>query len=229
MALNNFNIIQLVNLAINRDINTQAFTTEEYQTLINSNSIRKFKQKLGLPEEYAKNIPVAQEGVGLSKKNEQDLQPFLQYEVNAVAGGVVDLSSKDIGYLSDLIPNPVGKRGIDYITSDEIGDRLNNPITAPSADDPVYFRTSASVFSVFPVTVTSVTAVYYKNPTSAVVVITADPVTLLPVYDAGSSTELEWDDVNKIDIAYMIIRDAGVSIERPDVVQLADNLVKTSK
>lgn len=229
MALTNFNIIQLVNLAINRDINTQAFTTEEYQTLINSNSIRKFKQKLGLPEEFAKNIPVAQEGVGLSKKNEQDLQPFLHYDDEAVAGGSVDLSAKNVGYLIDFIPNPVGKRGMDYISFAEVGDRLNNPITAPSSNDPVYYRTSKDIFAVFPVTITAVSVAYYKNPTPAVVVITADPVTLLPVYSTGGSTELEWDDINKIDIAYMIIRDAGLSIERPDVVQLADNLVKTSK
>jgi len=229
MALTNFNIIQLVNLAINRDINTQAFTTEEYQTLINSNSIRLFKRKLGLPEEYSKDMPIAQEGVGLSKKIELDLAPFLNVDTTAVLGGVVDLTSKDIGYLMDFIPNPIGKRGMDYINVDEVGDRINNPITAPTADDPIYYRTALGTFTVYPVSVVSVNVAYYKNPTPAVVVIDTNPTTLLPEYDSGSSTELEWDDVNKIDISYMIIRDAGVSMQRADVAQMADNLVKTSK
>ena len=229
MALTNFNIIQLVNLATNRDINTQAFTTEEYQTLINSNSIRLFKRKLGLPEEYAKDMPVAQEGVGVSKKIELDLAPFLTHEIIAVAGGVVDLTGKDIGYLEDFMTNPIGLRGMDYLKGDEIGDRINNPITAPTADDPVYYRTELRKFTVYPVSITSITAIYYKNPTTAVVVIDTNATTLLPEYNGGSSTELNWDDVNKIDIAYMIIRDAGLSVQRPDIVQLADNLVKTSK
>jgi hypothetical protein len=229
MSLTNFNIIQLVNIAVNRDINTQAFSTAEYQTMINSNSIRKFKIKLGLPEEYSKDYPVAQEGVGLTKKIEQDLEPFLHYDVLPVAGGVLDLSSKDIGYLIDLVPSPVGTRGMDYITLSEVGDRLNNPITEPTADDPVYYRTAKDTFSVAPVSIVNVSTAYYKNPVEAVVIITADPTTLLPVYDANASTELEWDDINKIDIAYMIIRDAGVNIERADVVQYANNLVKTSK
>jgi hypothetical protein len=79
---------------------------------------------------------------------------------------------------------------------------------------------------VYPATITRVTVHYYEEPAAALVTFTTDPVTLLPVY---SGTELAWSNSNKVEIAYRILRDAGVNIERSDVMQYANQIVQSGK
>ena len=225
--MNNFDIIKLVNVAVNRDFNTFAFTTDEYQTIINANSKKLFNRKLGLPEEYAPNAPIPREGVSISKKNEQDLAPFFVRTTKALATGLLDLTSENPAYIIGVMPSTVRKRGIDEVTFDELQERLGNSLTEPTLDDPIMARNSRYQFTVYPTSMTSVDVAYYKYPTDCVISITANSTTNLPEYNAGGSTELEWDDINKITIAYMTIRDAGMAIERNDVEQYAQQLIST--
>lgn len=221
--MTNWNIIQIVNMIVNRDINSMAFTPEEYQTMINAQSLKLFKTKLGSPEEY-KGTPNGQQGVGYSKKIDRDLNPFLVYSTKAVAAGVLDLTTENPAYINAIIPVPMIGRGFDEITQDEIGDRTNNPITMPTLSDPVIFEAGANLFNVLPASITNVKVSYYKYPASATVSVTANVATLLPEYGAGN-TELEWGDMNKVDIAYFIARDAGLNVERNDVVSVANQIL----
>jgi len=49
----------------------------------------------------------------------------------------------------------------------------------------------------------------------------------LPVYT--SIAELEWSDPHKIEIAYMMIREAGVNIEKQDAVALSNQIISTGR
>ena len=69
---------------------------------------------------------------------------------------------------------------------------------------------------------------YYKETREAVVVYTTNSTTLLEEYDAGNSTELEWTDNDKVIIAYRILRDAGVNIEKSDVVALSQQIIDSN-
>ena len=225
--MNNFDLYNLVNYVINKDINGNAFSPSEFDTVLNTQSLRLFKKKLGLPEEYQPNAPIPRQGVDLTSVNQRDLRPFLVTEVLALTSGAIDVSSKNIAHVLSAAPNPQTGFECDELTSSEYYNRSNNAITAPTLYHPAFAWRSDTSLEFLPNTITSANIKYYKYPTTAVTVITANATTLLPEYDAGSSTELEWDDVNKIDIAYAILRDAGVNLERGDVLQYANNVVKT--
>ena len=224
--MTNHDIIKIVNFVLNKDINGNAYNNDEYAAIINAQSLGLFNECLGLKQEYSADSPVARTGVGVSKKNTYDLLPFYRTSTKTVTGGQVSLTGLGLEYLISVIPVPVVARGFDEVDADELANRLVNPITYPSVSDPIMCWTNATTFIVYPASITSVTVHYYVNPSTAVVAFTADPVTLLPVY---TGTELLWSDRNKKEIAYRIIRDAGVNIERSDAMQYADNIVKSGR
>lgn len=224
--MTNHDIIKIVNFVLNKDINGNAFGAAEFTSMINAQSLRLFYDKMGLTQEYQLNAPVARSGVGLSKKLTQDLLPFYKTTTKAVVGGMVSMTGLNSEFIISIIPVPVIARGFDEVNADELGNRLSNPITAPSLSDPIMVWTANDTFMVYPATITSVTVHYYETPAIASVSFTTDPVTLLPVY---TGTELAWSDSNKVEIAYRIIRDAGMNIERSDVMQYANQIVQSGK
>lgn len=224
--MTNHDIIKIVNFVLNKDINGNAFGAAEFTSMINAQSLRLFYDKMGLTQEYQLNAPVASSGVGLSKKLTQDLLPFYKTTTKSVVGGMVSLAGLSSEFVITVIPVPIIARGFDDVNADELGNRLSNPITAPSLSDPIMVWTASNTFMVYPATITSVTVHYYETPAIASVSFTTDPVTLLPVY---TGTELAWSDSNKVEIAYRIIRDAGMNIERSDVMQYANQIVQSGK
>lgn len=224
--MTNHDIIKIVNFVLNKDINGNAFGAAEFTSMINAQSLGLFYDKMGLTQEYQLNTPVARSGVGLSKKLTQDLLPFYKTTTKAVVGGMVSMTGLNSEFIISVIPVPVIARGFDEVNADELGNRLSNPITAPSLSDPIMVWTASDTFMVYPATITSVTVHYYETPAIASVSFTTDPVTLLPVY---TGTELAWSDSNKVEIAYRIIRDAGMNIERSDVMQYANQIVQSGK
>jgi hypothetical protein len=224
--MTNHDIIKIVNFVLNKDINGNAFGAAEFTSMINAQSLRLFYDKMGLTQEYQLNAPVARSGVGLSKKLTQDLLPFYKTTTKAVVGGMVSLAGLSSEFVITVIPVPIIARGFDDVNADELGNRLSNPITAPSLSDPIMVWTASNTFMVYPATITRVTVHYYEEPAAALVTFTTDPVTLLPVY---SGTELAWSNSNKVEIAYRILRDAGVNIERSDVMQYANQIVQSGK
>ena len=227
--MNNWDIIKIVNLVQNKDLNGNALNQEDYESAINTQSLRLFKKKLGLPEEYAKDQPIAQEGVDVSKKIDQDLSPFLRIETATKVENSLDLSSYNPAYIAYFLPVPQGLRGFDEVTLGELPERLGNAITFPTLDDPICVRSGKNKFALYPSGILGATIAYYKYPTPAKVVWTRNTTTLRPEYDMVNSAELEWDDINKMDIAYMILRDAGTSIQRRDIEMYANDLVKSGK
>ena len=225
--MNNFDIYNLVNYVLNIDVNGNAFSPPEFEDSLNSESLRLFKKKLGLPEEYQPNAPIPRQGADVSSVNQKDLRPFLRTEPLTITAGEVDVSAKNIAHVLGLAPNPQTGHPCDDLSSSEFYDRINNPITIPTLYSPVSVWQSEDVIQLFPSTITSANIKYYTYPIEAVFVVTADPTTLLPVYDAGSSTELEWDDINKVDLAQMVLRSAGVNMQRNDIQNYANNIIKT--
>jgi len=224
--MTNYDIIKIVNLAINKDINGNAFSPDEYITMINAHSIRLFMQRLGLTSEY-NGQPVAREGVSISKVNEMSLLPFQVIETLIPVNGLLDLTGKNIAYIGAVLPTTITGRGFSEIYPYQLGERLGDPITQPTSADPMLMWRTPVSMQIYPATITSISVIYYKYPTSANFTITPNPTTLLPVYT--SIQELEWNDSDKVEIAYRIIREAGVNIERGDVVQYSNEVIKTGK
>ena len=216
--MTNWDIITICNQIRNKDLNGEDIRADEWQSLINANSKKLFDKKLGLESEYQLNAPIARRGAGVSRKVSTELLPFFRKETVTVTGGIADFSSKSIGYLLAINPTTITGRGFDELEPDEVADRLGSVVTAPTAKDPCFeWRTKNSIL-VYPNTISSVTLTYYTYPTSAVVSLTTSPTTLLQSYNSAGSTETGWLDSQLVEIAYMILRDLGVNMERQDIL-----------
>mgnify|MGYP001766100663 CR=1 FL=1 len=135
----------------------------------------------------------------------------------------------NIAYIASITPVPHTGRSFDILKLSELPERLMNAITAPTEKDPVCLRTGHAKIEIYPATLTGAKIAYYKYPRQAVIAVTRNATTLAPEYDSGNSIELEWDDLNKVEIAYIVLRDAGVNIERQDVQAYADKLIRSGK
>lgn len=225
MALTNWDILTIVNTVLNKDLEGNAISTSEAETLINAQSQMMFAEKLGLPNEYARNVPLARRGAGVSRKVSQELRPFLKKVNKSVSGGSLSFT-EDIGYLLSVEPETISGRGFDIIESDELADRLGSEVVAPSLDDPVLLWETNTTAAIYPTSITNVTVRYYEFPEDAVIATTTNSTTLREEYDSGNSTELDWNDEQKVEIAYRVLRDAGVNIERQDVVALGERVTQ---
>jgi len=224
--MTNHDIIKIVNLAVNKDMNGNAFSPDEYKTMINAHSRRLFMECLGLTQEYQNGLPISRTAVSISKVNEMKLLPFHVVEVIAVTGGQLNVTGKDIAFLSAMLPSTLSGRGFDELFDYELPYRLTDPIVAPTLDDPIFVWRSPVEILVYPATVTSVIAYYYTYPDDANFTMTYD-ANLLPVYT--SINELDWNDTEKTEIAYRMIREAGINIEKADAVGYADKVISTGR
>ena len=226
MALTNWDIITLVNLIRNKDLEGEDVTASEFQTLINSQSKLLFAEKLGVPNLYQLNAPIERRGVNVSRKIAGELRPFYVRETVLVVGGAADFSEKSIGYIDAIEPSSISGRGFDELFGDEVADRLGSAVVAPTEEDPCYeWSTGGNSILVYPSTITSIVFKYYTFPTDAVVATTDNVTSLLEEYDSENSTELLWEDEQKVEIAYRILRDLGINMERQDVTAYAQNIV----
>jgi hypothetical protein len=212
--ISNNDILNIVNVVINRDLNGASLNKDDYEAELNAQSLRLFNSKL--PQ------------VGITKKVDKDLSPFFCKVTKVAVRGSIDLTAENPAFIASMIPNPFTARGFDEVTAGELPDRLMNAITEPTLSDPIIVIGGDNRFDVYPSGILGATIMYYKYPSKATVVYTHDPVTLRPIYDP-SSVELEWSDTCKIDLAYMILRDAGMNVNRHDIEQFADSVVKSGK
>lgn len=223
--MTNWDIITLVNLVRNKNLSGEDIRTDEFETLINSQSQLLFAEKLGVPSQYSPNNPIARNGAGVSRTINTELRPFLTVENAVVTGGTVNLASKKIGYMLDIRPTTITGRGFDELTPDEVADRQGDAVVAPTLKDPAYYWITNESIAILPSSLASVTLSYYKYPTDAVVATTVNATTLREEYDSVNSTELDWDDEQKIEIAYRILKDVGINMERGDITQYAQQVV----
>ena len=221
--MNNFDIYQLLNFIVNKDVYAQAIGPPEMELELKSKNLVHFRARLGLPETY---IPgSANEGAGVTAVVEKDLLPFLVEATNQnPVNGIVVLD--DWYFINDFYT--ATSITTSKLKAGEISSRQNNYITKPT----IYHIAGEIVptgIRVYPATLTGVTVSYYKQPKDPVFQIITDPLTLEMTYDTVNSVELEWDDMNKLSILVLILQDLGLNVERQDVLQAAAKMIQTGK
>lgn len=221
--MNNFDIYKLLNYVVNKDVYAQAISPDEFDLELKAKNIRHFRKRLGLPETYVPGS--ANEGAGTTRLTDKDLLPFLVEETKNPVNGVINISSNwyyIIDYYTALSVTA------DLMSIDEVSNRINNFITKPTAQHLAAYPVKAGL-RIFPATTNNVTVLFYRTPVTPHFVTSINSTTRVLEYNTTASTELEWDDGNKMDILYMILQDMGMNIERGDVQQMAMKLIQQGK
>ena len=220
--MNNFDLYKLLNFVVNKDVTAQALSEPEFNLELKAKNIRHFRVRLGLPEGYRTgDVTKAVESTAL---NQADLTPFLiDQDFVSVSGKVV---LPGWYYILDFYSS--ASRSSERISYQEISSRLRDPQTKPTEKDLAAYIIKDGL-QVFPATVTPIHVLYYRKPVEPVFVTKVNAATHELEYDHVLSTELEWDDGNKLDIMHMILLDFGINISRGDVSQYANKLVEQGK
>lgn len=206
---------------------------EQMDLVLRVASLRHFKRKLGLPEEYAPTQPFATQVPEISTKITMDLDIFKVWmggtngKLTIDADGIAILPTDHFYPLSIIYPVTEGSqvvhKNVEVLTDSEWADTLSSKIIIPSRSYPVA-NFQSGIIRFMPKNLQFVDFTYLRKPKNPVYATTI--VSGSNVYDPVHSQELEWDEVNQIDIIHLILSDMGVVCSLPDIFNVAEKVKK---
>ena len=204
----------------------------EFELALKAANIKHFKQKIGLPEEYQPGMPLPRQVPEITMKITEDIRPFKVFMGRGAGANATPLSVDD-GYAT--IPDDyyyplsmvyrwvkdgaIVRRNIDIVDDLEWGNRISDPLTKGTKKNPIC-NYQATEIRFQPDSILFVDFTYLRMPNEPVFATKYDDGYVQ--YDAANSTELEWDDINQLDILYKTLTDLGFGLKRGDVIQYAE-------
>lgn len=235
--MNNQDILNWINYVCNKEQTGRTFTPEQYNVALGIANLRYYKKSYGLPEDYQLQGPFVREVYEKSQYVTDKMRRFkvvmgdisnlaMIVDINGIAPIPSDyfhVSSVRYFNTASGVCNPdESQTDVEILMDAEWADRIGNSITKPSLGDPVcMFQASEIWFR--PKAVNYIQFTYLRLPITPVYAYTVNADDSYS-YDAANSTEMEWDDIDKIEIAKIILADAGINLNKGDITQYAELL-----
>lgn len=219
--MNNFQLWRLLNYILDKDIYSQRIPAPAFELQLQAKNVRLMRKRLGFPESYKMGAP-SPVVVDATRLLQADLRPFYVDDDFPVANGVVVIP--DCFYVENYLVS--GYRSSDLVSRQELSQRLTDPQTKPSNKDTLAIITATGLH-VYPEDLNQVHVWYLRNPVTPVFKVKTDESNLEPVYDTDASKELEWDESGKLDILAMILAESGLTVNRGEITQYAEQVIKT--
>lgn len=200
--------IQLITSAL-KEVKTM--TIEEYNLFLERANMDLFDQIYGFIK-----LPGGNEA---SQRVKDSLAPFRTDATINLTVGSGSLPANYFHATGCLYNDGTKNREVDIVTDQEWVYRQSDSLSNPTVKYPIA-RTKTGNILVNPTSIASVTLYYYKYPTTPVYA--QQESNGIMVYDAGSSTELEWEEDRHDDIIRLICGYLGLSVGRPDIVQYTE-------
>ena len=222
-TLNDINF--LVSYALEKKAPAIELPQNKFEQLLYQAELIQFKRKLGIPEQYNPNNP---QGFEIDKVITSDLEPFKVIMGDKtpelkVKDGYADIPG-DYYYPSTMRLRLVKKgvqswRNVDILPDKEFNKRMTSSLLQPSLRYPCA-NFQAGVIRVEPRTVHSLYFVYLRLPVKPVYAVKY--IRGFAEYDAAKSTELEWNDINILDIISILLNELlQVQISMQEIQQIA--------
>jgi hypothetical protein len=225
-------MFSLIEFITNKDFAGNIVTPDKFQLLIATANIDHFRDKYGLPEEYAPGSPLPLERSDITRKNTDDLKALkVRLPNRTVTNGIISYPSdyvhlesivynysKTINGVATSLPRPV-----EILREPEFASREGNYTKTPTTQNPCGIIRSDGVH-VRPITISACDFVYYKFPRTPIFsYIEGDGFI---TYNASTSVELEWPEDEKIVIMRRCLEYIGVNLREADIVNYANTKVK---
>ena len=216
--MNNFDLYQLLNLVVNKDVYANAMSDSEFQLQLQAKNIAKFMDELPT----RKSIDGQSSGAGVTRMTQHNLSPFIIDNDFTITAGEATVAG--LYYLENFWTST--SKTSEIISFQEAASRIKSYIKPPTTTDLVAYIVEGGL-KILNVVSGTIHVLGYRLPATPTFVITTNETTLEMEY--LSSVELEWNDGCKLDILYMILQEMGVTIERNEVSQLANKLIVTGR
>lgn len=195
------------------------------------------KAQLALFNQYHTNpkLPaqVQASNYGESQRIDDALSPFkAKYTftgggspVNITSGGVITMPSNYMHLISlytTVYNSTLGRNvysGVQVLNEEELIERLESQVIPVSVDDPIAIMNASNQIQLFPEQAQSGGVYYFRRPVAPVFVYTQSGRTI--TYNSGSSTQMEWRDVDINNIISIALSYYGLNLGAQDVVQFA--------
>lgn len=202
-----------------------------FNELLNVCQLKHFKKKIGLPEEYQPGLPLPRQVIEITQKITDDLRRFKvnhgdDLPVYKVNHGQAVIPSNYYIVSTLVYPAKSGDRRIEIVTDTQFADRMNSSLIKPRMRYPIA-NFQKSFIRIEPKEIRYIKFIYYRYPNRAQYSIALpDPDRDTPnwfmEYDPVTSVQLEWDDVNTVDIIHMMLQDLSITVEKRDLFQYAN-------
>lgn len=207
------------------DANNRQLSDKSINRLMDGASLKQLKRKMGLPEHYQPGQPLSTQGYEVTPMISHDLEPFKRYKgwddepaLTVGTDGFI-LLPDDYFYYSSMTHTVDGvKKHFEFMPDEEFEKRVGDPLIAPNERNPVANLQFGHI-RIAPITIQEVSMTYIKRPDKPVYA--TKTTNGYREYDETNSVELEWDDVNRLDIIYIMLYDLGINMQRGDLVQYA--------
>jgi hypothetical protein len=113
-------------------------------------------------------------------------------------------------------------KSIKIISEDELANRLDSFIFNPSTSAPVGVLNGKGSIQLFPMNDLDVDVHYLRRPATPVFGYSINSSARTLIYDANSSTQLEWSDIHINNIISKAVSVLGASIKDPQAVQFGE-------
>lgn len=189
---------------------------EEFNRLINQAQYQRFNYLYGMPEQFAApNFPVPKVAYARTQGIAEALSPFIERVTATFASGSYTLPAG----LVHGVALRVGNKKVQRVELDRIASYLDSTINAPSADYPIYCQVD-NTYKIYPSTITTAEFEYLRLPNQAVWGYTI--VSGVPVYNSGTSTDLEWSTTEINNIVNILLSYFGISTRDSQMIQYAE-------
>jgi hypothetical protein len=232
--MNLLQISNIVNFIIgDRLPDIPSLTPAKFCDLLHIAQLKHYKRKLGLPEEYQPGMPLPRQAFDITQKITEDLRRFKVIKDGPsaipVVGGRFNYPA-GYYYPSSLVafieyPGEGTRSKVIEIVTDKRWDEMQgNWVDRPNDEYPIA-NSQATFIRVAPETIIRVGMVYLRQPSKPVYSVTISPNGVNQYNPAGSSWGIsgdDWDEVNQVDIMYVLLSDLGITMQRQDVFQIAE-------
>ena len=214
---------------------TKAFLgPNQFTTALQLASLKHFKIKLGLPEEYQPGMPYPSQAFEITQRITEDMRRFKVTSGWHLSAPLVVGLNGVVVYPSDYyiasIASTFFDDGSDLLERDlvilsdlEYQDRVTTVHTKPDFMFPICKMIAEGIL-VNPKEISHIHLGYLRLPTSPVYAVTTDNG--YNEYDSSGSTELDWDDMNVMDIISLIMAGIGIKIQNTDVLEYANKVIQ---
>lgn len=219
-------VYKFIDFIIKKSNSGGYLTPDEFNLIINRAQIQYFNKLYGNQNDYRYDRPVPKIAYAITEKISNSLSPFLSDStaLTVDSNGQVNIPSD----LFQTVSMTHTIDGIEYeitrVEQDRIANNLSSYYDAPSSDFPIYSQLRTK-FQFYPKNLGTANLYYLKKPTDMVWGYTT--VSGRPVYNAGTSVQPQWKDMDMNEIIYIALSYIGVNLKDPDVSQFAQLKTQT--
>lgn len=243
--MNNGEIYNLVLYIGNKENFGGYLNADQFQQQLEIANIVLLKENLGITNDYNFGAPISRRQKGMNTILDDTTNVFKKKATVSFSSGVGALPSDYFKY--DILRQATTGKKIEILSSPEVAQRNSSYIDAPSTTFPVAEIIGTSL-NIYPTSILSASLVYYRYPVAPVFDYYVDAsgeliylenaeeheLTAGEVDSAGNtsgtfvsaSVELEWGDSEKIDIAWLVIKNMGINLSRQDIAGIANQIQK---